>query len=798
MLVTPLYSLLLRHSPHRFPSKALHMLVIFLPLFGVGLMHACPRVTLSSFSAPPLLARAPPGPSRVSWLAVGALGPHLHGLLPLQAPELGHALPSLGVASLDNYLSEAGLKRSSPSLAHAPLGASRVSWLAAGSHGPHPHVPLPHQAAEWGDTLPPSAHVASLDDFSFKAGYMHTSLRAHPLRAHPQSQAWHTPLQVPTSTVSLTPTSMATTPGVCVLHSRQLFGVVSVKRGSSVPPVTNPVSLGVAGGAKASTTFSTAGGMASITSGGEPSHLPVRGQGCGFSISWAPMLDTWPTSSPRVELSSLTTSLKVSTSTSSAPSSSSLLIIPHGDKVVDEVGFWPTTTTTSNKGDALPPPLVLTVRLLGLRASQPRCGLWEDGLFSNIPCGLDLPLHNVGVVYTSSYTSALLPLQSPTASIKDDKCSAQSSRLWGACVLGGGSFGSWAWIESTYMGLFAYDSSLTFHHCSVFSWAQSAHPPHWLAHFDYDLQFRRRIAYAFVPYHSKSMWSGLVKKAVYFWTPIIYQATFNFILGSHALAGVSAALENVSSSSISLLIALISNSAFLWHLLGSEICSSLLLGPLSFIFNHLFKGTRLPQAHLAQIVPHLLFWSLMFAQVSGGSAVCLSCSGNDPNCKGGSTCVLAMALAANALVMAGSVGAPKSITMGDDGKHILPLSWLQFLKPSVLHTLVSLANRAPSGTPLDLTPLTIQALSAHISNGSVSISEGRLEFLRRMSADTVSDADLLKMKTICEVLPQRGDDRFQSPLSRLSNSGALQFVFALASQIVVKLANTSRDLCSHR
>lgn len=154
--------------------------------------------------------------------------------------------------------------------------------------------------------------------------------------------------------------------------------------------------------------------------------------------------------------------------------------------------------------------------------------------------------------------------------------------------------------------------------------------------------------------------------------------------------------------------------------------------------------------------------------------------------------MLAMALAANALVMAGSVGAPKSITMGDDGKHILPLSWLQFLKPSVLHTLVSLANRAPSGTPLDLTPLTIQALSTHISNGSVSISEGRLEFLRRMSADAVSDADLLKMKTICEVLPQRGDDRFQSPLSRLSNSGALQFVFALASQIVAKLANTSK------
>ena len=68
-----------------------------------------------------------------------------------------------------------------------------------------------------------------------------------------------------------------------------------------------------------------------------------------------------------------------------------------------------------------------------------------------------------------------------------------------------------------------------------------------------------------------------------------------------------------------------------------------------------------------------------------------------------------------------------------------------------------------------------------------------MDFLRRMSDDAVSEADLLKMKTICEVLPQRSDDaRFMSSLSKLSNSGALQFVFALASQIVHKLSNSSK------
>ena len=84
--------------------------------------------------------------------------------------------------------------------------------------------------------------------------------------------------------------------------------------------------------------------------------------------------------------------------------------------------------------------------------------------------------------------------------------------------------------------------------------------------------------------------------------------------------------------------------------------------------------------------------------------------------------------------------------MGEDGKHILPLTWLQFLKPSVLQTLVSLAKRAPTGTPLDISALSIKELSAHISGGSISVSEGRLEFLRRMSDDGVSSADLLKMQ----------------------------------------------------
>ena len=585
------------------------MLVIFFSLFGAGSLHASRRASYSSSSASPSLARAPPGASRVSWRAAGALGPHLHDLLPHHAP-----------------------------------------WMS--------------------DDLPPP---------------------------------WGGELAV----------------GDCL-------GVASNKHASP----------------------------------GARSQPQVR----------------------RASLQALT---------STPPG---LLVIPHDAVVDDDSSSRLATTTTYNYiGESLLSPRPrLAVRLLGLRASQPRCGVLEEGRLSYLPCVLDSPLLNVGVVYLSSYASTTSSMHTTTASITSSAGPAQSSRC-GVSGLGGRLFGGWARVWSTCMGsLIASDLSLTPHHYSICTWAHPLHLPHWLAHFDYDLRFRLRVDYAFVPYHSKAMWSGLVSRSVRLWATFVHRTTLNLMCGLHAFSSFTAAFGDASTSSLPLLVALISSSNFIWHILGKEICLSLPCDSLNFISYCLWDGARPPLVRLPHMIAPLLFWSVIFSQVVGGSAVCLSCSGNDPNCKGGSTCVLAKALAANVLVMAGAVGAAKAITMGDDGKHILPLPWLQFLKPSVLQTLVSLANRAPSGTPLDLTSLTIQVLSAHISDGSVSISEGRLEFLRRMSADSVSDSDLLKMKTICEVLPQRGDERFQSPLSKLSNSGALQFVFALASQIVLKLSGAAK------
>ena len=194
----------------------------------------------------------------------------------------------------------------------------------------------------------------------------------------------------------------------------------------------------------------------------------------------------------------------------------------------------------------------------------------------------------------------------------------------------------------------------------------------------------------------------------------------------------------------------------------------------------------------------MCFWFITAINLPLGQSVCLSCAGNDPNCSGDSTtCVLAQALVANCAVVAGVAGAATTLTMGESGKHILPLSWLQVLKPSVLNTLQSLSKKAPSGTPLDVPALSIKDLSAAITGGRISVSDGRFEFIRRMADDGVTPVDLNKMEKICSALPMRAEDvRTSTPLNRLQNSGALSFVFALSSQIVHRLSTSSKTSLS--
>ena len=360
--------------------------------------------------------------------------------------------------------------------------------------------------------------------------------------------------------------------------------------------------------------------------------------------------------------------------------------------------------------------------------------------------------------------------------------SAESATL-GGTVGGRGSFGSLA----SYVladGLEAHSSFTCY--ARPLRWMMSGTAScvihHWLCHFDFDLERRRRWAVAHLSFGTNKAWSHVLEKAMGFAAPSLFRFAHTLLHGSLALTSCVCAWEDRSGSFISPGFALVSSLWWAKDVFGFH--------SLCFAVSQVTPGG----GNVARLFTPLLFWTLVFSRFSGGLAVCVSCSGNDPKCQGGATCALAKALATNVAVMAGTAAVGKVLSMGEDGKHILPLTWLQFLKPSVLQTLVSLAKRAPTGTPLDISALSIKQLSAHISGGSISVSEGRLEFLKRVSEDAVSSADLLKMQVICEVLPKQGEDsRFLSPLSKMSSSaGALQFVFALASQIVRGLAGTNK------
>ena len=427
------------------------------------------------------------------------------------------------------------------------------------------------------------------------------------------------------------------------------------------------------------------------------------------------------------------------------------------------------------------------------RAPLRGCVVEHGGAFHLWGCALPLglPDGDIGVRHLASYRKSLA---TPVASIAGDVSSLKTSCA--RVVASAGSKGGWGELVSPlWRSLFGYASSLDFHSPRSYGevFVSPSPPHHWLAHYDYDWKLRRRLSFAVNFLGSEGRWALVISQAWQLCAPSVASTTVCVLCAAQAYASIVHACESISAGVLSAVFACIFNFIFCCNLLGADAVQFLRARLLSVarFFGSAFEVRR--RAQIAPAVAPGLLWAVLFARLPMGACVCLSCAGNDPNCKGDDTCVLAMALATNLAVMAGTAAAGKVITMGEDGKHILPLSWLQFLKPSVLQTLVRLANRAPSGTPLVLATLSIKELSSNISSGTISVSEGRLELLRRMSEDNVSDTDLLKMKTICDVLPQRGDEsRFLSPMAKLSGLGALQFVFALSSQVVLRLTNSAK------
>ena len=191
----------------------------------------------------------------------------------------------------------------------------------------------------------------------------------------------------------------------------------------------------------------------------------------------------------------------------------------------------------------------------------------------------------------------------------------------------------------------------------------------------------------------------------------------------------------------------------------------------------------------------LLFWGALGAQLHRAEAVCLSCNGNVPNCPGDATCPMAIALATNLVVMAGGAAAAnKVLDMGSGGTPILPLPWLQILRPSVLDALVAVARRAPVGTPQAIRDMSVKEILDALIAGSTSHMDARLELARRVTDPATTAAEKNQIKTVCEVLPKASaeEESRASKSNKMGNAGALQYVYALAMRIVRYLADPTR------
>ena len=196
---------------------------------------------------------------------------------------------------------------------------------------------------------------------------------------------------------------------------------------------------------------------------------------------------------------------------------------------------------------------------------------------------------------------------------------------------------------------------------------------------------------------------------------------------------------------------------------------------------------------LAQFM-RAVFWLTLASRIVASEAVCLSCNWNDPACPGDNTCIMAVALAANVVVMAGGAAAAnKVLDMGGQGKPILPLTWLQVLKPAVLDALVALARRAPLGTPLAIREMTLSNLLDSIIAGTTSQVDARLELARRITVSSMSEDERTQIKMVCDVLPKASDEaRGAQSSQKMAGAGALQYVYAIAMRIVRHLADPSK------
>ena len=300
-------------------------------------------------------------------------------------------------------------------------------------------------------------------------------------------------------------------------------------------------------------------------------------------------------------------------------------------------GYLPLCATHHPQQDLLIPPSALvegdaSSQVVDAVAASGACV--QSQVSRELPCDDGVPLHLVATIHLPTYHSMLQydSYASPTTSM--DELRFESSSSVEGWRMGLGSVGSAAWLRSAWVGFLLHNSDTSLDYFSpsitMLTYALRA-PRHWLAHYDFDLKMRRSFKYAFVPYFSKSVLSGLVQEKMRSLAPIVYNASLVCIYGAHAIATAFCVFDpSVSPPCVQ---ALVSNACLLWSLVGSECVMSFGALPFTFVCRVAFICGRPAVAHRALFTAPL-FWAVCFSNISCVSAVCLSCSGNDPNCKG--------------------------------------------------------------------------------------------------------------------------------------------------------------------
>ena len=170
----------------------------------------------------------------------------------------------------------------------------------------------------------------------------------------------------------------------------------------------------------------------------------------------------------------------------------------------------------------------------------------------------------------------------------------------------------------------------------------------WLAHMDYDLLMHRRRVHFSPLSLARGSFVVSVGRCVTTSSSMLVRW-----FSSQVLPGLYRYSGELSKMSVWFAVTYANMACAMSAIVAGECFSGfIILISWSTTTMVLFKRSGGVLPSVSWVLPRLdgrsLFWVAIFSRFVVGSCVCLSCAGNDPNCKGDDTCIMAKALKANA------------------------------------------------------------------------------------------------------------------------------------------------------